>query len=177
MKVLNTIKKVFGYILAAVFYAYVIALTLLLLNYNEYGVTEINGTSLIIIREEISTDKYEKGDLVFVESKRINKLKEGDEVFVYKIDGEGLAYIEYGKIGQIYEQDDAVSFENGETYSSEFIIGIGNKKYSDVGLVLSFLTSKWGFLFTVLLPSFIFFVYQVYVLVIEIKYGEDEEEK
>ena len=35
--------------------------------------------------------------------------------------------------------------------------------------------SKWGFLFIVLVPCFLIFIYEVYALIIEIKYGAEEE--
>jgi len=174
MKFFEIMKKIFGYILTFVFYCYVIIMTLLLLNYNDYGVTEIYGTSLIIVKEQISSDKYKKGDLVLVESQKLDFIKENDEIFVYKIDNKGNANIEFGKVGEIHKEELAISLENGSTYSEEFIIGKGTKSYNNIGMILSFLGSKWGFLFTVLLPSFIFFIYQVYILIVEIKYGNEE---
>ena len=44
-----------------------------------------------------------------------------------------------------------------------------------VGSVLSLLQSKWGFLFTVLVPCFLIFIYEVYSLIIEIKYGAEPD--
>ena len=50
-----------------------------------------------------------------------------------------------------------------------------NKKYEKIGTFLSVVESKWGFLFIVLVPSFLIFIYEVYSLIIEIKYGKDED--
>ena len=66
MKALKMIKSVFLGILLFVYFVFVIAMTVLLLNFNDYGVTEFGDTSLIIINDEISNDNYEKGDLVVV---------------------------------------------------------------------------------------------------------------
>ena len=74
-------------------------------------------------------------------------------------------------------EDNAITFQNGDTFSSEFIIGTGTKVYDNIGLYLSVVESKWGFLFIILIPNFFLFVYQLYSLIVEIKYGEDEEKE
>jgi hypothetical protein len=60
-------------------------MTLLLLNYNEYGVTQFDNTSLILIKDEISSANYKKGDLVIVEGKKISNINIGDELFIYHV--------------------------------------------------------------------------------------------
>ena len=82
-----------------------------------------------------------------------------------------------GVVGQIHEEDDALTFSNGDTYSSEFIIGSGEKIYPNLGKYLSIVESKWGFLFIILVPNFFLFVYQLYSLIVEVKYGKDEVEE
>lgn len=175
MKALNVIKKVFVSILLIVFFAFTITMTILLLNFNKFGVTQFDDTSLLIIKKGFSSEKYKKGSLVFVESKNVVDYNIGDDVFVYHLDGHGGADIQLGSIGQIHEEDDAVTFSNGDTYSSEFIIGTGDKIYEGIGKFLSIVESKWGFLFIILVPNFFLFVYQLYSLIIEIKYGKEDE--
>ena len=48
-------------------------------------------------------------------------------------------------------------------------------KQSIIQFWFSLAVSIFGFLFIVLVPSFLIFVYEVYSLIIEIKYGKDEE--
>ena len=59
-KVFKIIKKIIITILAIIYFGFVLAMSMLLLNYNKYGVTEFNGTSLIILKEDINNEKYEK---------------------------------------------------------------------------------------------------------------------
>ena len=59
----------------------------------------------------------------------------------------------------------------------EFVIGIANSKMDGIGTYLSIIESKWGFLFIVLVPSFLIFVYQIYALIIEIKFGSEDEQE
>lgn len=169
---MEKIKTVIGVIFSVIFFTYALLMTVLLLNFNEYGVTQFGSTSIILINQDVSSKEYKKGELVIVESKHIDNLKKGQEIFTYRVDSKGRANIEIGSIGEIYSSDDAVAFENGDTYSMEYVIGVGTKKYATLGTILGIIESKWGFLFTVLLPCFIFFVYQLGALIAEIKYGE-----
>ena len=175
MKVLNAIKKVVLGIIGVLYFAFALVMTILLLNYNDYGVTQFGNTSLVIINDEVANEKYDKGDLVIVESKKLEKLKVGDEIFTYRVDSKGAPHIQIGKIGEIYEADEAISFENGETYSTDFIAGMAKEKHPKWGTFLAIVESQWGFLFIVLVPCFLIFIYELYSLIIEIKYGADED--
>ena len=174
MKVLKTIKKVFLAILMIAFFAFTITITVLLLNYNKYGVTQFDDTSLLIVKKGFTSETYQKNSLVIVEAKEVRDYQVGEEVFVYHLDGHGGVNIQLGSVGQVFAEDGAVTFSNGDTYSSEFIIGSGKKIYPELGKYLSIIESKWGFLFIILVPNFFLFVYQLYSLIVEIKYGKDE---
>lgn len=175
MKVLNAIKKVVLGIIGILYFAFALVMTILLLNYNDYGVTQFGNASLVIINDEVANEKYDKGDLVIVESKKLEKLKVGDEIFTYRVDSKGAPHIQIGKIGEIYEVDEAISFENGETYSTDFIAGMAKEKHPKWGTFLAIVESQWGFLFIVLVPCFLIFIYELYSLIIEIKYGAEED--
>lgn len=176
MKALGIIKRIIVSIVLVVFFAFTITMTVLLLNFNKFGVTQFDDTSLLIIKKGFTSETYQKGSLVIVESKEIRDYQEGEEVFVYHLDGHGGVDIQLGVVGQVFEEDDAITFSNGDTYSSEFIIGSGEKIYPNIGKYLSIVESKWGFLFIILVPNFFLFVYQLYSLIVEIKYGKEEEE-
>ena len=175
MNVLKTIKRVLIGIILIVFFAFTITMTVLLLNYNKFGVTQFNDTSLLLIRNGFSSETYPKGSLVVVENKPVKNYNVGEEAFVYHLDGKGGFNIELGVIGQLHEEDNAITFSNGETYSDEFIIGTGEKIYPNLGTYLGIIESKWGFLFIILVPNFFLFVYQLYSLIVEIKYGNEED--
>ena len=174
MKALKLIKNIIVGILGVAFFVFALSMTILLLNFNKYGVTQFDDTSLIIIKNKISSEKYVKGDLVLVKQTDITDLKVSDEIFVYKVDKKGAISIDLGTIGEVYPNDDAISFENGATFSMDYVAGKATNVYNTVGGYLSVIESKWGFLFIVLLPSFLIFIYELYALIIEIKYGKDE---
>ena len=51
MKVLKIIKKVILTILLVIFFAFTITMTILLLSYNKYGLTQFEDTTLLIIKK------------------------------------------------------------------------------------------------------------------------------
>lgn len=174
-KVLETIKKILIGIIGTAYFIFALIMTILLLNYNDYGVTQFGNKSLVIINDEIVSENYEKGDLVIVEGKKVDKIELGEEIFTYRIDSKGIPTINLGKVGEVYIDDDAIAFENGETYSMEFVAGVGTESYEHLGTALSIIESQWGFLFIVLVPCFLIFIYEVYSLIVEIKYGAEED--
>jgi hypothetical protein len=174
-KVFEVVKRVLSFVLFAIYFVFALIMTILLLNFNDYGVTQFDSTTMILVNDKISNDKYVKGDLVLVKSLKIEEYKEGDYLFTYKIGSDRVPTVQLGKVGAVYADDDAIAFENGETYSSEFVAGVPTKKYEKIGGFLSIVESKWGFLFIVLIPVFLIFIYEVYALIIEIKYGAHED--
>ena len=174
-KILQKIKNFIVGVLGCIFFAFAIAMTILLLNYNKYGLTQFGNTTFVIVPGEISSETVNKGDLVLVKSKKIADLEIGDEIFVYRIINSNKVNVEVGKVGQVYLEEDAIAFENGDIFSNEFIIGTSDKIYNKIGTYLSIIESKWGFLFIVLVPCLLIFIYEIYALIVEIKYGAEEE--
>lgn len=174
-EVLKKIKSIFSLMLGVCFFAFALAMSLLLLNYNKYGLTQFGDTTLIIINGNLTSEDFKRGDLVLVESRNLDRLNVGENAFAYRVDGQGRVSIELGKIGKVYKEENAVSFENGSTFDAEFLAGVPYKTYVNVGKFLSVVESKWGFLFIILVPCFLIFIYEVYALIIEIKYGAEEE--
>lgn len=176
MKVLEKIKSFILFVLGVVFFAFALTMTVLLLNFNNYGLTQFDNTTFVIINDAITSETFKKGDLVLVKGEKIANIQKGDEIFAYRVDNQDKVNVELGKVGQIYPDEDAISFENGDTYAMQFVIGKASKTYNNIGTYLSVIESKWGFLFIVLVPCFLIFVYEVYALIIEIKYGDELED-
>lgn len=174
MKVLKNIGKGFLILIGVLFFAFALFITILLLNFNDYGVTEFGDKSLILINDRIASNTYKKGNLVIATKTKVDKIAVGDEVFAYTVDKKGVATVDLGTVGQVDFAQKAISYENGSTYSEEFVIGKGTKVYEKLGTPLSIVESKWGFLFIVLVPGFLIFIYEIYALIVEIKYGEKE---
>lgn len=174
MKALKLIKKIILGIVVIIFFIFVISNTVLLLNINKYGVTQFENITVIPIKNKVTSNKYQKGDIVLVEQRKLDNISIGDEIFVYKTQKSGAPIIDFGVIGEVHPEDEAVSFENGATYSADLIVGEANKVYNDVGTIFNFFQSTWGFFFFILLPSFLIFIYELYAIIVEIKYGRQE---
>lgn len=174
MKIVGVIKNILTGILSVAFFVFALSMALILLNYNKYGVSQFDDKSLIIIRNEITSEKYKKGDLVIVQSKTLNNIKKGDEVFVYQPRRTGGVDIDFGVVGEVYPDNKSIAFENGAPYSMELVAGTPIKVYHNIGTYVAIITSKWGFLLSILVPSFMIFIYQVYALIVEIKYGTED---
>lgn len=172
MKVIKAIKNIIVGIIVFVFFIFAIAMTILMLNHNDFGVTQINDTTMIMIKTPVSTGNYKKGDVVLVKEKGLEEIAVGDEIFAYKIVKKKVQ-INVGIVGEIHEKDKAISFENGDAYGADNIAGAAYKVYPEIGNYLSVVQSKWGFLFIILVPNLLIFIYQLYSLVVEIKYGEE----
>ena len=82
MKVVKNI--VVGFI-AVVYFVFVIINTIFMLNMNDFGVTQFDEKTFVVIKSNISSEKYQKGDLVIVEKPRFDQIEIEDELFVYKI--------------------------------------------------------------------------------------------
>ena len=181
MKVLNFIKSLFANILGAVFFVFALCMTVLLLSYNDYGLSEFGNKTLILMTDSIFSYAYDKGDLVVVEKRGItlgngytDVIEVGDEIFAVRVDAYGNAYVEIGTVGKIYKDENAISFENGSTFDIKFVLGEAVDVHPNIGGFLSIVESKWGFLFLVLVPCFLIFIYEIYSLIIEVKYGKEE---
>lgn len=182
MKVLKVIKSIVTSILGFVFFVFALGMTVLLLSYNDYGLSEFGNKTLILMTDDIYSENYKKGDLVVVEKRGFSRtggytdvIEQGDEIFAIRVDAYGNAYVEIGVVGKIYEDEQAISFENGSTFGLKFVLGEAVDTYPNIGGFLSIVESKWGFLFLVLVPCFLIFMYEIYSLIIEIKYGKEED--
>ncbi len=176
MKVLNAVKKILLIIIGVVYFAFALFMTILLLNQNDYGITEIDGKSLVIINDEISNEKYQKGDLVVVQKTKFEDLKVGDEIFTYRDVNQTSYQVTIGVIGELYPDDEQLAFENGDGFSIDFVLGKAVNSYNGIGTFLDLIQSRWGFLFVVLVPCFLIFIYEIYALIVEVKYGAEKED-
>ena len=64
---MKKVLKGLGIVLVGVYLVVAITLTVFLLNYNKYNITELNNKSLIIVRDEELKPDFQKGDLVIVD--------------------------------------------------------------------------------------------------------------
>jgi hypothetical protein len=181
-KVLDILKIIRNIILGIVFTLYLLIIILvstLILNRNDYGVTQFNDKTLIIIDKENANDKYKQGQLVIVKSKKLSELKVGEDVFIYKVDTQNSTVsIINSTIKDITKEDSNsyLTLEDDTSWAEEYIVGTKTKVYDKYGSYLSFTQSKWIFFFIFIVPCFFILLYEVYSIIIVIKFGDNDND-
>mgnify|MGYP004613787437 CR=1 FL=1 len=170
-------KKLILNILVIIYIVIAIFLTILLLSYNEFKVTEIGGNSLIIIKDNDLAPDYNKGDLVIVNSE--DSVKVGQKVFYYETVDSKLK-IKQGEIEdseQVTSKDVAYTLDGEKKIAGKYLIGTTEsaKVIKNAGTVLGILESKWGFLFIIVLPALLLVINQIGVVFNGIKEAKKEE--
>lgn len=174
-------KKVLGFIGAIVeliIIVFAVIMVLILFMKNQFGYTEIGNTTLIIIDEKNTAEltKFSEGDLVLVKDLKYDDIKEGDELYYYDaLDKEYVVRTGTVKTKSGDNRSSLYTFEELDKVSipKERILGTLDTVKPNLGGVVAFLTSTVGFLIFVILPVLVLFIYQVYHLVMILKYDKD----
>lgn len=161
-------KRTLGNLVIIAYVIVAIAVTLCLLNYNEYSVTEFGDNTLIIITDDSLEPDYLEGDLVVAKKGNLDKVQEGDKIFFYN-DRD----IKLGEVRQVNKYEGiSTTFILDGNYQliEEDVIGSEEdaKIYHKAGKVLSILQSKWGFLFLIIFPSVLAFLHEIFQVIVEL---------
>jgi len=177
----KVIKNIFVGVFLTVYFTFIILISTLLLNKNDYGVTQFNDKAMILVDEEMSNEKYAKGSLVIVEEKELSELHIGDEIFVYQTNkSEQTIKIVIANIDKINMENNSpyVVLANDKTaWGEEFIAGTTFSVYQDIGGFLSFIESKWIFFSLLIVPCFFILLYEIYLVIITIKFDDIDDEE
>lgn len=166
--VVKSVGKILLMVFIVLYFLMEIFVTVCLLNFNDYRVTVFGKNSLLLLDEDV-TETYTKGDLVVVTKDDGSDVIEGDGIFFYN-PGENYT-VNYAIVTGIEEHNNKTyTFKIGNSVNvyNDYYIGKDTKVYNNVGGVLRFLESKWGFLLLIVLPTLIAVIYEVYVIIIEI---------
>lgn len=176
---MKKVLKGLGIVLIGVYAVIAITLTVFLLNYNKYNITELGDKSLIIVRDDDLKPDFKKGDLVIVNKTPNNDIKVGDKIFFYDnykdIVSVNLATVLEKEV--VNKDESTYMIEGDHAVSSEYVIGTSktSKTYNKLGSILSVLESRFGFLFMIIFPILILFIYEIYVVIKELKNSKDED--
>lgn len=160
--------------LIIVIYAVIaIAVTICLLSYNEYKISEFGTYSLIIIDNNELVPEFNKGDLVIVNKEP--KPKIGDNVFFYNTYSKEIT-VSHAKVvdeEKITSTETTYTLEGEQPISSEYILGLSTEstRLNGVGTILGILESKWGFLILIVLPCLLAFIYELWEIISQVRNG------
>ena len=166
-------KKILYNILFIIYAIIAVITTICLLSYNKYKITELGNNVLIIVNDDSLAPDYRKGDLVIVNKADKKKINVGDKVFFYRTHENEIeiSLANITKQETVSSTETTYSLEGDYELSNEYLIGPSKsaKVVKNVGSILRVLESKWGFLFIIVLPSLIAFLYEIGVIISEVR--------
>lgn len=174
----NILKKIGRIILntlQVIIVLYVILITSCILCRNKFGFTQFGEYTFNPIKEETAEyiDGAKNGDLVII--KNAGQIKVGDIAYFYDIINEKYI-IRSAPVTDVKKSETISLYTIGNEnriVNSNRMIG----KYTTIkhnwGLIMNILVSRIGFLFLVLLPIMIIFIYQIYGFIVMLKYDDD----
>ena len=180
------LKKLFQFmwdLVEVLIIIYVIFVTTCILSKNRYGYTNIFGYTLVSVHQE--DEAYIKdskaGNLLVV--KNDGNVNKNQYVYYYYADVADPNNEKYVVRGAFVT--DTIKGDGGELYSLKDkedpkiskarVLGNYSNQYAVIGRVLEFLETRLGFLFCVLLPIMIVFVYQIYEFVVILNYDKADK--
>lgn len=156
-------------ILLAVLYAFTTMATK-----DDQNVASILGYTPLVVETDSMKPTFESGDLIFIKKCDTSKLNEGDIITFHTIIDNQYA-LNTHRIQKIDEANGVRSYttigDNNNGVADQHVISDGDivGKYighvSGLGKVMNFLSSSMGFLIVIVLPMLLFFIYQVYNLI------------
>lgn len=181
---MEKIRNVWEFVKNFVIIAYILLIifvTICLLSFNEYKVTEFGANTIIPIIDEDLEPDYTVGDLVIVKKGKLSRVDVGDVVFFYRTTY-GVTTINFAKVikaEMVTDTEFTYTVEGDYIFSSSYFIGEAENAtvIPKVGRILSILQSKWGFLFLGVFPSLVAFLYTLHYVVTEIQENKEAERK
>ncbi|MBQ2835266.1 MAG: hypothetical protein IJE68_00285 [Clostridia bacterium] len=155
-------KKIKG-IIFSIYLAIALVVTLLLLGYNDFKITEIGKYSLLLITDDELAPEFNKGDLVILN--KDSEVLTGQKAFFYNTYNQKIE-VRLGEVVETEKVNDTettYTFEGDRRLSSQYVLGPANTAeiIPHLGSVLSVLESKWGFLFIIVFPILILSINQI----------------
>lgn len=177
---LKKILKWVWEVLEVIIIVYVILITSCILCRNKYGYTEFfEKYTLVTVSEDNNKllPTHTPGDLLIVKNQQFN-INPGDLIYYYITVNEKYV-VRSGVVASKVEDDVSALYvlDDGVTsVSSIRVLGKYVSTHPHLGNAFDILVSRVGFLFLVLLPILIVFIYQVYQLVVVAKYEMFEDD-
>lgn len=179
------LKKVLKFLLGvieALIIVYVVFITTCILFRNKYGYTDFFDKYTFVTISDNSQrflPEHDAGDLLIIKNQQFN-INKGDVIYYYAtINDEYI--VRSGAVESITGDEVSALYvladEDKTSVSNTRVVGKKVSVHPGKGAVLDILESRVGFLFLVLLPILIVFIYQVYQLVIVAKYEVVEEDE
>lgn len=177
-------KKIWNFFKNFIIMAYILLIifvTICLLSYNDYKVTEFGKYTLLPVIDSYLEPEYHVGDLLVVEKNNLRDVKVGDMIFYYRT-AMGITTVNYAPVvalETVTETETTFTVAGDVRFSSSYFMGKVDTSTTlpQLGRVLGLLQSKWGFLFLGVFPSLLAFLYTLYSVIAEVKNDSIVEEE
>lgn len=164
-------KKTLYNIIFIIYLIIAIFVTICLLSYNKFKVSEFGDISFVIVDTNKMKPDYKKGDLLIIE--KTDVIEEGEKAFFYTTFEKNIEVRlgEITEVEEVSESESTYTVEGKNKISSEYVLGTTDtvNVLPGVGRILGIFESKWGFLFLIVLPALVAFVNQGIVVINAIK--------
>lgn len=175
---MKTLKRIGTIVISVILWAIILLAALYafttMATKDDQSVSRILGYTPMTVESDSMKPTFCKGDLIFIKKCDTSKLKEGDIITFHTIIDNQYA-LNTHRIQKIDEVNGVRSYttigDNNNGVADQHVISDGDivGKYvghiSNLGKVISFLSSSMGFLIVIVLPMLLFFIYQVYNLI------------
>lgn len=175
-------KRTLKNILFSIYLVVAIVITLLLLAYNDFKVSEFGSYTLLLIKDSSLAPEFNKGDLVILN--KDDEVLTGRKAFFYDTYNQKIE-IKLGiieNVERVTRTENTYTLEGDRKISGEYVLGPANTAeiIPYLGTVLGVLESKWGFLFLIVFPALILVINQIGIVfsnIIQATKQEKEEAK
>ena len=175
---MKTLKRIGTIVISVILWAIILLAALYafttMATKDDQSVSRILGYTPMTVESDSMKPTFCKGDLIFIKKCDTLKLKEGDIITFHTIIDNQYA-LNTHRIQKIDEVNGVRSYttigDNNNGVADQHVISDGDivGKYvghiSNLGKVMNFLSSSMGFLIVIVLPMLLFFIYQVYNLI------------
>ena len=175
---MKTLKRIGTIVISVILWAIILLAALYafttMATKDDQSVSRILGYTPMTVESDSMKPTFCKDDLIFIKKCDTSKLKEGDIITFHTIIDNQYA-LNTHRIQKIDEVNGVRSYttigDNNNGVADQHVISDGDivGKYvghiSNLGKVMSFLSSSMGFLIVIVLPMLLFFIYQVYNLI------------
>lgn len=167
-------------VLIAIWIVVAIFTTVCLLSFNKYRVAEFGKYSIFTVDTDILEPNFSEGSLLITKKTNHKHINPGDNIFYYDSDS-SAAVVNIGTVTQKEEvtvTEATLTMQNENKISMSYVLGKEDSATSIpvLGTILSIIESKWGYMFLVIFPTILIFVYEVYAVIVEIKKTKNNPE-
>ena len=174
---MKAIKNVLTVLLSVVLWAIILLMALFtfttLATRDDQSVARLAGFTPLIVQSDSMAPTFYAGDLIVIRECEPAKLQVGDVITFhtiinneYALNTHRIAEIrENGAVRSYVTKGDNNAVEDTHVISDGDIVGQYMGKVPCLGSVMTFLSSKVGFLLVIVLPMLLFFIYQIYHLI------------